>query len=149
MSVPNEIERAERFSRKRARLLPVMGIVLIAQQAIISNDQLGDGGRTVDLVRNVAWAVFSIVLLVVLTRGGFWFGRRRQVRSLVEDELTQANRADALATGFIAAIAVGIVQFLVVDISPLSPRMTIHAIVTAGLASALIRFGYLERRSLA
>ena len=98
-------ETAERLNRRRARMLPVLALFVLIQQAAYFGS--GDRLRTVDLVRNSAWIVLVAVILAGLLTGGFWF-RSREVRELMNDEVTRANRASALAWGFTMAIVAAI-----------------------------------------
>jgi hypothetical protein len=90
------------------------------------------------------------VILAGLLTGGFW-RRSREVRELMNDEVTRANRDNALVWGFTAAIVAGIVLYAIESFTPdaASAREVIHVIVSAGLVVALLRFGFLERRALA
>jgi hypothetical protein len=138
-------ELAERLSRRRARMMPVLGLFLIIQQSAYLSH--GDGSRAVDQVRLGAWAAMSIVVLLVLSTGGFWF-RSRQVRALIEDDVTRANRASSLSTGFVCAMITAIICYVMRGAWEFTAGEVIHLIVTAGLFSALIRFSFLERRAL-
>ncbi|MBA4162956.1 MAG: hypothetical protein C0515_12930 [Novosphingobium sp.] len=136
---------AERLTRRRARILPVLGLFLVIQQsAYFANS---DGTRLVDQVRIGAWVVMSAVILLVLTTGGFWF-RGAEVRAMLNDEGTRANRAVALGTGFVCAMLSAMIIYVMRGAWEFSVGEVIHLIVTAGLFSALIRFTILERRAL-
>lgn len=142
----SDIETAERLGRRRARMAPVLALFfLIQQSAYFANGWEGD--RTVDHVRLSAWLAMSIVLLLGLTTGGFWF-RSKAVRTLMNDEVTRANQADALKLGFIATMLAGIVLYFITLFEPVGGREAVHLLMTAGIAVALLRFGMLERRAL-
>jgi hypothetical protein len=138
-------ELAERLGRRRARLFPVLGLFLVIQQSAYFGH--GDGQRLVDHVRIGAWVAMSAVVLFVLTTGGFWF-RSPEVRAMLDDEGTRANRAAALSTGFVCAMISAIVLYVMQGAWEFSTGEVIHLIVTAGLFSALLRFSLLERRGL-
>jgi len=136
---------AEHLARRRARILPVLGLFLLIQQsAYFAN---GDGTRLVDQVRIGAWVGMSALILLVLTTGGFWF-RGAEVRAMLNDEGTRANRATALSTGFVCAMLSAIIIYVMRGAWEFNVGEVIHLIVTAGLFSALIRFTLLERRAL-
>ena len=137
--------RAERMSKKRARMLPLLAVIYLAQQ--VSYFSAADHGRTVDHFKIGAWAVMSAVLLAALVTGGFWL-RARELRDIVNDETSSAHRADALGTGFVVAMITGIALYIIGTATPVSDREAIHAIVSLGIASALVRFGWLERRAM-
>jgi hypothetical protein len=140
-------ETADRLNRRRARMMPVLALFLLIQQAAFFS--VGDGMRPVDMVRNAGWLALALVILAGLVTGGFWF-RAREVRQLMNDEVTRANRADALMAGFTVAMLAGILLYAAVSFAPnpINLRDGIHLMVTAGLGTALLRFGVLERRAL-
>lgn len=141
-------EKADRLSRRRARMLPILALFFITQQASFFIE--GSGGsaeRAVDHVKLGAWLVLSLVLLAALWTGGFWL-QKREVRDLMDDEVTRAHRAAALSIGFLVAMLTAIALYVVDLFEPMTSRMAIHLIVTFGIAAALIRFGLLERRAL-
>ncbi len=141
-------EEADRLSRRRARVLPILALVFISQQAAFFVEGSGGGAeRAVDQVKLGAWLVLSGVLLAALFTGGFWL-RKREVRALMDDEVTRAHRAAALSIGFLVAMLAAIGLYLVDLYEPMTSRMAIHLIVTAGITAALLRFGLLERRAL-
>jgi Flp pilus assembly protein TadB len=139
---------AERLSRRRARILPVLAILFLTQQASYFMGQgFGTGDRAVDHVRITAWLALSTVLLLALTTGGGWI-YRREVRDLANDESTRAHRDNAFRWGFIVTITAALCVYVVSMAQPLGAGEAIHVIVTAGMLTALLRFGYLERRAL-
>lgn len=146
MSEISNVELAERLSRRRARMLPVLAVLYIGQQASFFAGEVLDSMRSADHVKISAWLVLSLVLLVVLSTGGFWF-RSVQIRSLVNDESTKANRADAMTKGFIFAMLGGIALYFFNQFEPVTAREAIHVILSLGLGAALVRFGMLERRA--
>ena len=136
-------EQAERLARRRARLLPVLTIFYLAQQVTFFASPPGD--RMVDHFKIGAWAVMSAVLLAALLTGGFWL-RKPELRAMLNDELSRAHRADALAIGFVLAMLTGIVLYVLGTAIPFTDRTVIHLIVSVGIGAALIRYGMLERR---
>lgn len=139
-------EKADRLSRRRARALPVLGIIFLAQQAsFLSTPE--QSVRPVDHLKIGAWLVLSIVLLAGLATGGAWF-RPREVRELLNDESTRAHRQTAYAYGFWAAMGTAIGLYIVDMFEPVSGRDAVHIIVTVAVATALLNFGMLERRAL-
>ena len=138
-------EQAERLSRRRARMLPVLAMFYLAQQ--VSYFSQPDTGRPVDHFRIGAWVMLSAVLLAGLVTGGFWL-RKPELRAMLDDESSRAHRADALGTGFVLAMATAIVLYVVNSVSPMTGREAIHLIVSFGIVAALLRFGFLERRAM-
>ena len=138
-------EQAERLTKRRARMLPVLAAFYFAQQASFFSSPLRD--RPVDHFKIGAWVVLSLVLLAALVTGGFW-SRKRELREMLDDESSRAHRADALGTGFVVAMVTGIILYVAGTVSEVSAREAIHLIVSLGIAAALVRFGWLERRAL-
>lgn len=137
-------ERADELSRRRARMFPLLAIIFLTQQASFFSDH--HGARAVDHVKVGAWVVMSLALLVALMTGGGLL-RGREMRELLNDESTQANRDRAIRDGFLAAILTAIVCYFINQFEPVRGDEVAHLVVTIGIAMALIRFGTLERRA--
>ncbi len=149
MSDPIIVEKADRLSRRRARTLPILAVLFIGQQATFFGKSVKFGTsevvRTVDRMHIAAWLVLSIVILLAITTGGSWL-QSREVRALMNDEATRANRAEACRIGFVATMIGAIGLYFLAYFEPLSGLDAIHLLMTVGIGSALIRFGMLERR---
>lgn len=145
MIIQSDAAKAERLTSRRARMLPVLAVLFLAQQASYFTGNW-EGDRTVDHVKISAWLVLSIVLLLALTTGGGWI-YSKQVRELANDESTRAHRADAFQWGFIAAMAACILMYGISLFDPVGAREAVHLVMTIGIATALVRFGWLERRA--
>jgi cytochrome bd-type quinol oxidase subunit 2 len=146
MSGRSVSERADYLSRRRARILPVLAIIYITQQASYISMRTGTAVRTVDQVKISAWLVLSAVLLAALATKGFWF-QPREVRSMIDDEVTRTNRADAMRFGFIFAMLTCIVVYFITMFEAVDGRDAVHIVMSDGLGAALIRWGWLERRA--
>lgn len=145
MTTPNDVERAERISRRRARMFPVLGIYFIAGQAFLFNH--ADPNAAVSRFKISAWLVWALVLLIAFAFAGGHF-QGRKIRSLVEDDVARANRAKGYEAGFWAAAVAAIALYITNMFEPVSGRDAIHLILTALVGAAMIRFGTLERRAL-
>ena len=145
MTTPSDVERADRISRRRARIFPVLGIYFIAGQAVFFRHT--DASTRVAQVKISAWLVWALVLLVAFAFAGGHF-RGKAVRALVEDEVSRANRAKGYEAGFWAAAVAAIALYVTNMFEPVSGRDAIHLILTALVGAAMVRFGTLERRSL-
>ncbi len=142
----SDVELADQLSRRRARMLPVLGLFFIMQQSAFWSNPPAE--RAVDHVRIGAWVLLTGVILFTLSTNGFWF-RSAKVRAMIDDELTRANRTSAMHWGFVAAMLAGMVVYVVEGVTQFTARETIHLIVSAGIVMALVRFGLLERRGYA
>ena len=138
-------EKAERLTQRRARVLFVLAIIYLMQQASYFSNS--DGGvRTVDSVKISAWLVLSIILLFGIVTKGFWF-QPKEVRDLIDDENTRANRLDAMRVGFILAMIGAIATYVLTMFEPVSGREAVHIILSVGIGAALLRMALLERRA--
>ena len=91
--------------------------------------------------------MLSVVLLAALATKGFWL-QPKEVRDLIDDENTRANRAEAMRWGFLFAMGAAIGVYLLTMFDPsVTARDAVHMVMTFGLAAALIRWGILERRA--
>ena len=141
----SEAESAEQLSRRRMRALPGLAAIFISQQAIFVVNKV-EGERLVERVQIGAWLALSLALLLLLATGGGYIYSKR-VRDLANDEVTRANRQLAAAAGFWAAMIAAIALYVLDLIDPISGRDAAHITLTAGIATALLRFGLLERRA--
>jgi protein-S-isoprenylcysteine O-methyltransferase Ste14 len=148
MSNTSDVERADRFGRKRARIFAVQAILFIGWQGLFFSSPAGDPMRNVTAVKLSAWFVWVLLLLFLLATGGGLL-RYRELRGLLNDELTRRHRTSAYVTGFWAAVAACVVLYLLGMFEPVNGREAIHIILSAGIGSALLAFAILERRSAA
>jgi hypothetical protein len=137
-------EKADFLSRRRARSLPFLAIIYIAQQASYITMASGPAHRAVDQVKISAWLVLSAVLLAALATNGFWL-QPREVRSMIDDEVTKSNRSDAMRFGFVFAMLTCIVVYFITMFQPVNGRDAVHIVMSDGLGAALLRWGWLER----
>ena len=144
MSETSTVDRAERLGRRRARMLPFLAVIYISQQASFFSTP--DSGRPVDHVKISAWLVLSLILLLALATNGAWF-QSKEVRALMNDEVTRANRSKAMTLGFLFAMAGGMALYFLYQFEQFTAREAIHIILSLGLGAALVRFGMLERRA--
>ena len=145
MTTPSDVERAERISRRRARMFPVLGIYFIAGQALFFNH--AEASPRIAQFKISAWLVWALVLLIAFAFAGGHF-QGKKIRALVEDDVSRANRAKGYEAGFWAAAAAAIALYITNMFELVTGRDAIHLILTALVGAAMIRFGTLERRAL-
>lgn len=126
-------------------MLPVLAIIFLGQMATSFSSE-HDPLRSVDHVKITAWLVLSVVLLMGLATGGFWL-RPRELRTLIDDETTRAHRSKAMSVAFLATMGACIVVYFYSWADPFDARHAIHIIMSVGIASGLLAFGFLERRA--
>lgn len=137
-------EKADYLSSRRARMLPALAVIYITQQASYITLQQDAAHRSVNMAKISAWLVLSAVLLAALATKGFWL-QSRELRALIDDEVTRANRNDAMRFGFIFAMLTCIVVYFITMFEPVNGRDAVHIVMSDGLGAALIRWGWLER----
>src|SRR5438270_13371646 len=104
-------DKAEYLSKRRARMLPALAVIFLSQQATFFSEMSGGGHVSAEKAKISAWLVLSIVLLAGLGTRGFVL-EPKEVRDLVDDENTRANRNEAMRWGFLFAIATAIGVYL-------------------------------------
>lgn len=138
-------EIADNLTRRRARFMPVIGILFLAQQAAYFSQH--PVSRPPDHFKVAAWLCMALALLLFLVAPAGLF-RSRAVKNLMNDETTRAHRLQAFYAGFIAMITCCIALYAFDQFEPVEGRDAIHLILSVGIAAAIIRNGMLERRAL-
>ncbi|WP_019834513.1 hypothetical protein [Sphingomonas sp. PR090111-T3T-6A] len=133
-------DTAERLSRARTLLFYLSAALFLVVPWF---DSPADGSMSFAIV----WVAWAILLLAGIAGMGGWF-MPRGARRLMEDEGTRANRARSMAIGYFAAIAAALTLSVLVRLVAIDMQTVIRAIVTAGIAAALISFAALERTSM-
>ncbi|MES2119892.1 MAG: hypothetical protein V4513_04880 [Pseudomonadota bacterium] len=136
-------EKAEDLSKRRARMLPALALIFLSQQGAYLSHASSNTAQTIKIS---AWLVLSVVLIAALATKGFWF-EPKAVRDLIDDENTRANRNDAMRLGFLVSMAAAIGIYFMTMFDNMKARESIHIIMTLGIAAALLRWAYLERRA--
>ena len=149
MSSSCTVEAAHRFSRSRALIWGLLGCSLLVTAGLELRHpwagQVVDPDRAEFWFTRIFWLVeVSVVLLVIATGGALLAARR--VRILMNDEITQRNRAQALAAGFWTAMAAGVALSAVDAFRPLAAGCAIVVIVSVALAASLLAFARFELR---
>lgn len=134
----SEIDAAETLSRRRWIVLLAGGILMIGLQGAFMND----GPPSAPMV--VLWlAAVAGLLLILVTGAGL--STSRAVRALANDEGTRIHRARATAIAFWNMMAMGVTLYTIAFFKDFSGQQAVHAMMTIGLASALIGFAGQER----
>ena len=136
-------EKAEYLSKRRARMLPVLAFIFLSQQGTKLSTSPDSSAQSAKIA---AWLMLSIVLIAALATKGFWL-EPKEVRDLMDDENTRANRNDGMRWGFLFSMAAAVGIYFLTIFDNVKARESIHIIMSVGIAAALIRWGYLERRA--
>ena len=138
-------DRAEYLSNRRARMLPALAIIFLSQQVTFFSQMSGEH-VSAETAKISAWLVLSVLLLFGLATKGFWLAPR-EVRDLVDDENTRANRNEAMRWGFLFAMGSAIAVYVVTMFEAVTGREAVHIVMSFGIAAALMRWGVLEKRA--
>jgi len=139
-------DKAEFLSRRRARMLPALAVIFLSQQATFFSQMSGGEHVSAEKAKISAWLVLSVVLLFGLATKGFWL-EPKEVRDLVDDENTRANRNEGMRWGFLFAMGSAIAIYVLTMFDVVTGREAVHIVLSFGIAAALLRWGVLERRA--
>jgi len=139
----DQVEKAERLGRARSRIFFVLAMVFFAGQSLY----FSSSPATRDSPPRIgAWLLLMVLILMLLATGGFLLSGRN-VRGLLNDESSRANRVAAQAMGFWATIISMLVVYVESIFDPVSLNEAVHIIGTIGVGAALISFAVRERRA--
>ena len=138
-------EKAVYLSNRRARMLPALAVIFLSQQATFFSQMSGQH-LSAEKAKISAWLVLSIVMLFGLATKGFWL-ERKEVRDLIDDENTRANRNEAMRWGFLFSMAAAIAVYILTMFDTVTGREAVHIVMSFGIAAAVLRWGVLERRA--
>ena len=77
-------------------MLPALAMIFLSQQVSFFSQVAGPGPHSAERVKIAAWLVLSVILLAALASKGFWL-QPKEVRDLIDDEYTRANRNEAMS----------------------------------------------------
>jgi len=139
-------ERADDLSKRRARMLPALAIIFLSQQATFFS-QMSDGQHvSAETAKISAWLVLSVLMLFGLATKGFWL-EPKEVRDLIDDENTRANRNEAMRWGFLFSMGSAVAVYVLTMLEVVTGREAVHIVLSFGIAAALLRWAVLERRA--
>jgi protein-S-isoprenylcysteine O-methyltransferase Ste14 len=140
-----DIKLADRLTSRRARVSTVLAIFFVMSMlSSLGTDVPLSRPETVKLS---AWIVWAAALLLLLATGG-GLTRGATVRGLLNDESTIENRRNAMVAGFWATVLTAFVLYGISLFAEISGRDAIRVMLTAAVATSVLRFGALERRAL-
>ena len=139
-------EKADFLSTRRARMLPALAIIFLSQQATFFSQMTNGQHVSAETAKISAWLVLSVLLLFGLATKGFWL-ERKEVRDLIDDENTRANRNEAMRWGFLFGMGSAIAVYILTMFEIVTGREAVHIVLSFGIAAALLRWGILEKRA--
>jgi MFS family permease len=141
------VELADRVSRKRATGTAVAaGAFLLIQ--LIARPFFSSMGSVDARAADVwMWSANAIALLIGLATGGR-LAQRREVRALVNDEVSRQHHKTAMMIGYWVAMVTAMALYFIPAARDLNARETVYLIVTPSAGIPLLVFSWLEFRSL-
>jgi hypothetical protein len=142
----NVAEKAEFLSKRRARILPALAIIFLSQQVTFFSQMTGGQHVSAENAKISAWLVLSVLMLFGLSTKGFWL-ESKEVRNLLDDENTRANRNEAMRWGFLLGMASAIGVYVLTMFETVTGREAVHIVLSFGIAAAILRWAVLEKRA--
>jgi hypothetical protein len=139
------VEIADRMSRKRAVVVAAAAAAFLAVQVVARPFFVAAPDAASPTQVNF-WALNALVLLLALATGGGLLNRR-QLRVLVNDEISRAHRRSAIIAGYWVAMAAAMGLYVLQGYHAFTGREVVYIIVSSSLLVALFAFSYLEYRA--
>lgn len=139
------VEVADKVSRKRALAVAIAaGVFLLIQ--VVTRPVFNSEPDTAHLSRLIMWALNAAALLLLLYTGGGLM-QKREIRALVNDEITRVNSRSAVNVGYWIAMSIAMGLYALAGYRDLTAREAIYLIVTPSVGIALLAFSWLELRA--
>jgi hypothetical protein len=138
----SDIDKAERISKARSRIMAFAAVVLLIQAVLGVGDE---ASSMTPVLRHATWGIMVLFWLIILATGG-WLRLGRNLRSLINDEVSLANRGLALQTGFWAAMLLALTVYFASLFWTISVREALRVVTDLSISAALIRYAWLETR---
>jgi hypothetical protein len=151
-------KRTDELQRSRARVLwlfPVQ-ILLFAPAIVKETQHLLDHGadRLLGLPRGIAttgylimMAIGLLAMMVATLMNLLGKGYPSAIRTVMDDELSRAQRAKAIASGFIASCVGGLIALTAGLIQPRWAVLALPFVILGSLAVAAVHFAILDRQA--
>jgi hypothetical protein len=145
MQSKSPVELADQVSRKRAIAVALAaGVFLVIQ--VVTRPVFNSEPDTAHLSRLIMWALNAAALLLLLYTGGGLI-QKREIRALVNDEVTRANSRTAVSAGYWIAMSIAMGLYALAGYRTMTAREAIYLIVTPSVGIALLVFSWLELRA--
>jgi protein-S-isoprenylcysteine O-methyltransferase Ste14 len=135
----SNVDRAEHKSRARTICMALLAAVTVFTSTFGFDNPANDGAS----FRGGSWLV-TIALAVAIIATGGGLNLNRQLRTLMNDELSRENRRRALALGFYTAMLVTMVLYVASWSVPIELRAALRLVSGLGVAAVLARYAMLE-----
>jgi len=151
-------KRTDELQRNRARMLwlfPVQ-ILLFAPVIVKETQHILDrgAGPLLGLPRGIAttgylliMAIGLLTMMVATLMNLMGAGLPKAIRPVMNDELSRAQRAKAIASGFVASFVGGLIALAVGLIQPRWAVLALPFVILGSLAVAAVHFAILDRNA--
>jgi hypothetical protein len=146
MQSKTPVEIADRNSRNRAVIVAVAVVVFIAGQLLGRGPFEGGVDKGLHMSRSIMWSVNVIFLLAFLATGGGIL-TSREIRELVNDEVSRLNYKTSVVAGFWVAMISALAIYIIPALEGFTGRQATYVVVTASVAVTASVFSYLELRA--
>ena len=146
MQGKSPVEIADQVSRRRAIAVALAAGVFLIIQVVTRPVFNNDPETAAHLSRVVMWAVNAAALLLLLFTGG-GLVQKKEIRALVNDEVTRAHYKSAVGVGFWLSMIIAMGLYAFAGDSSFTAREAIYLIVTPSVCVALLAFSWLELRA--
>jgi hypothetical protein len=140
------VEIADKNSRRRAIIVAAGTIVFVVGQLLSRTEFRSQADTGLYLSRSIMWSVNVILLLAFLATGGGILNNR-EIRALVNDEVSRLNYKTSVVAGFWVAMTMALAIYLIPGLDHFTGRQAVYVVVTSSVAVASIVFSYLELRA--
>jgi hypothetical protein len=146
MQSQDAVEIADRNSRKRAYVMAAAGLAFLVIY-VVFRPYINLGPETAQhLTRRLVWVVNVVMLLLCLLTGGGIL-TNREIRALVNDEVSQSNYRTSVILGFWVAMVTALALYVFPRVLSFMGDNAIYTVVTLSVAVAVLKFAYLEYRA--
>ena len=147
MQNKRHVEIADTMSRKRAIMMTAATVVFLSVQLIVRPVFQHNGAV---LTHNGIdwWAVNVLILMALLVtrlQGGLL--NSREVRALINDDVSREHHRRGIVTGFWVAMTMAMAIYFLPLFAGYSSRESVYMIVTLSVGAALLKFCWLELRA--
>ena len=143
----NTVETADRMSRKRAVVMTAAAVVFLGVQ-LVARPIFVAAAAEPSHNRVDWWAVNALLLMALLVtrlQGGLF--NSREVRALINDDVSREHHRTGIVSGFWAAMMMAMAIYFVPALQGYTGREAVFFIVTVGVGVALLKFCFLELRA--
>lgn len=146
MEPKRAVDVADEKSRKRAGLVAAAaGVFAVAQ--VLARPFFAGVRDTAHAAKVDWWAINAALLLVLLATGGGGLMNSRQIRLLINDEVSQSHYRTAVISGYWVAMVAAMGLYVLEGFMKLTGRDVVYVVVSASIVVALFVFSYLEFRA--